>query len=205
MTPKLHREFLRLAGDVSPELRDHMRRLGPLTMPNRKPLGIAQFLARVIIGQQLSTKAARTIWGRIKTAADASGEKIPGFFSADNLATLRACGASGNKAKALIAINEAHSDGRIRAARLRRLDPEARYATLKELHGVGQWTIDMAAMFYFGDTDVWPEGDLAVSRTFRTYLDKRQLKRYDDHVARFAPNRSYLALYMWRIIDGVPQ
>ena len=62
----------------------------------------------------------------------------------------------------------------------------------------------MAAMFYFGDTDVWPEGDLAVSRTFRGYLNKRQLRRYEDTVARFAPNRSYLALYMWRIIDGIP-
>ena len=204
MTPKLHRTLLATAADVSPALHNHMRQLGPVTMPNRKPLGIAQFLARVIIGQQLSTKAANTIWNRIRTAAKDSEQRIPAFFTQENLATLRACGASGNKAKALLASNEAHNDGRIAAARLRRLEPAARDAALKELHGIGQWTIDMAAMFYFGDTDVWPEGDLAVSRTFRGYLDARQLKRYEDTVARFAPNRSYLALYMWRIIDGIP-
>lgn len=204
MTPQLYRNLLATAAEVSPTLHGHMRQLGPVSMPNRKPLGIARFLARVIIGQQLSTKAAATIWKRITIAADAEGQNIPAFFTADNVATLRACGVSGNKAKALLAINEASADGRIAAARLRRLDPAARDATLKELHGIGQWTIDMAAMFYFGDTDVWPEGDLAVSRTFRGYLNKRQLKRYEDTVARFSPHRSYLALYMWRIIDGIP-
>lgn len=204
MTPQLYRALLATASEVSPALHDHMRQLGPVTMPNRKPLGIAQFLARVIIGQQLSTKAANTIWNRIKAAANESEQRIPAFFTAENLATLRACGASGNKAKALLAINEAHSDGRIAAARLRRLEPAARDAALRDLHGVGQWTIDMAGMFYFGDPDVWPEGDLAVSRTFRSYLNKRQLRRYEDTVRRFTPNRSYLALYMWRIIDGIP-
>jgi len=204
MTPKLHREFLGVAGEFSPDLRDHMKRLGPVTMPNRKPLGIAQFLARVIIGQQLSTKAARTIWGRVKTAANQSEQKIPGFFCEENYTELRECGCSNNKAKALIAINEAHSDGRITAARLRRLDRETRDVTLRELHGVGQWTIDMAAMFYFGDTDVWPQGDLSVSRTFGHYLTQRQMKRYDEYVARFAPNRSYLALYMWEAADALP-
>ncbi|MGR9090778.1 MAG: DNA-3-methyladenine glycosylase family protein, partial [Gammaproteobacteria bacterium] len=111
MTPKLHRTLLATAADVSPALHNHMRQLGPVTMPNRKPLGIAQFLARVIIGQQLSTKAANTIWNRIRTAAKDSEQRIPAFFTQENLATLRACGASGNKAKALLAINEAHNDG----------------------------------------------------------------------------------------------
>ena len=49
MTPKLHRQFLDIAGEFSPELRGHMRDLGPVQIPNRKHLGIAQFLARVII------------------------------------------------------------------------------------------------------------------------------------------------------------
>jgi DNA-3-methyladenine glycosylase II len=204
MTPELHREFLVIARDFSPVLHEQMRRLGPVSIPNRKHLGIAQFLARVIIGQQLSTKAARTIWTRITNAARAADEGIPQFFRPANVAALRACGASGNKAKALLAINEAHGDGRLGAARLRRMDSAARTQALLELHGVGQWTVDMASMFYFAETDVWPLGDLAVARTFHGYLNARQRRRADAYVARFAPNRSYLAFYMWQILDNVP-
>jgi len=204
MTPKLHREFLAIAADISPRLRTHMRELGPVRIPNRRHLGLAQFLARVIIGQQVSTKAANTIWSRIKIAAREAEQKIPQFFTAENAATLRSCGASGNKTKALLAINEAYADGRITAAGLRRLDESERRQTLLALHGVGQWTVDMASMFYFGDRDIWPLGDLAVARTFNRYLDERQLQNADDYVARFAPYRSYLAFYMWRILDNVP-
>jgi len=204
MTPKLHRQFLDLAGEFSPELRGHMRDLGPIQIPNRKHLGIAQFLARIIIGQQLSTKAAHTIWSRIKTAARDADERIPQYFSENNFDELRACGASGNKAKALLAINEAYADGRIAPARLRRMDFDSRSAALLELRGVGQWTVDMASMFYFGDTDIWPEGDLAVARTFSGYLNARQARKMDDIVARFSPNRSYLAFYMWQVLDAVP-
>ena len=79
-----------------------------------------------------------------------------------------------------------------------------RMSILLVLRGVGQWTVDMASMFYFQDTDIWPEGDLAVSRTFRTYLTANQARNMHDIVARFVPNRSYLALYMWKVLDGVP-
>ncbi|HJP34685.1 MAG TPA: DNA-3-methyladenine glycosylase 2 family protein [Gammaproteobacteria bacterium] len=204
MTPKLHRQFLDIAGEFSPELKQHMRRLGPVQIPNRKYLGLPQFLARIIIGQQLSTKAAHTIWSRIKAAARDAEERIPQFFREDNFEELRACGASANKARALLAINEAFADGRLTASKLRRMDFDERSALLLDLRGVGQWTVDMASMFYFGDTDIWPQGDLAVGRTFRGYLDARRARDMDRLVARFAPNRSYLAFYMWQIVDGVP-
>ena len=84
------------------------------------------------------------------------------------------------------------------------MDAAERSALLLELRGVGQWTVDMASIFYFGDPDIWPAGDLAVARTFRGYLSARQARRMDALVERFAPHRSYLALYMWRIIDAQP-
>ena len=202
MTPKLHKRILKLSAGISPDLHSHIKRLGPLQLPNRKHLGIAKFLARVIIGQQLSTKAAHTIWSRIQLAARESNRGIPHFFIDDNVATLRACGASGNKAKALLAINEARQDGRLAPARLRRLDAEERAHVLRELHGVGQWTIDVASMFYFGDTDVWPSGDLTVARQFAGFLTTKQAAKTEDLLAQFSPYRSYLALYMWAIADA---
>lgn len=202
MTPKLHRKFIELAGAFSPGLESHIRRLGPLEIPSRKHLGLPHFLARIIISQQLSTKAAQTIWLRIKSAAREADQRIPQYFSRDNIEAIRACGVSGNKTLALLAINEAHTLRTLSPARLRKMDFETRSATLLELRGVGQWTIDMASMFYFGDKDIWPSGDLAVARTFRSYLSARQARRMDSFVARFSPNRSYLACYMWQIVDG---
>ena len=75
---------------------------------------------------------------------------------------------------------------------------------LLDLRGIGQWTVDMAAMFYFGDTDVWPGGDLSVSRTFERLLTARQRRQQEKFIARFAPHRSYVALYMWRIASAMP-
>jgi DNA-3-methyladenine glycosylase II len=204
MTPKLHRRFVKLSGEFSPQLQQHIKRVGPIGLDSRKHLGIAQFLARVIIGQQVSTKAAATIWGRVKDAARESDQKIPGFFCEANVNTLRACGVSGNKTKALLAINEACVDRRLSPARLRRLDAEARAATLIDIRGVGQWTVDMALMFYFGETDIWPEGDLSVSRTFSDFLSKKDARRRKKILAEFSPHRSYLAVYMWRVLDNPP-
>ncbi|HCU88617.1 MAG TPA: DNA-3-methyladenine glycosylase 2 family protein [Gammaproteobacteria bacterium] len=202
MTPKLHRKFIKLAGAFSPSLESHIRRLGPLEIPSRKHLGLPHFLARTIIGQQLSTKAARTIWLRVKSIARETNQRIPQYFSRDNIEAIRACGVSGNKTLALLAINEAHALGTFSPARLRKMDFETRSETLLELRGVGQWTVDMASMFYFGDKDIWPVGDLAVARTFRSFLNARQARQMDGFAARFSPNRSYLACYMWQIVDG---
>ncbi|TDJ69195.1 MAG: DNA-3-methyladenine glycosylase 2 family protein [Proteobacteria bacterium] len=202
MTPKLHRQFLKLAGEFSPELQRHLRQLGPIQIPNRKHLGLPRFLARIIIGQQLSTKAAHTIWSRVVAAARDANQRIPDYFCEPHVGALRSCGVSGNKVKALLAISEARDDGRLSPARFRRMDFNTRAAALLELRGVGQWTVDMASMFYFRDTDIWPQGDLAVVRTFRSYLTAHQARNMDAIVARFVPNRSYLACYMWRVLDG---
>ena len=59
----------------------------------------------------------------------------------------------------------------------------------------------MALIFYFHLPDVWPEGDVAVQRTFKRLIGRRKPKKA---VARFAPYRSYLALSMWRLVDASP-
>ncbi|MEM8810884.1 MAG: DNA-3-methyladenine glycosylase 2 family protein, partial [Cyanobacteria bacterium P01_G01_bin.38] len=73
---------------------------------------------------------------------------------------------------------------------------------LTAIWGVGQWTADMMSIFYFGDPDIWPDGDV----TARTNLIQLTSARRKTTLtaARFAPHRSYLALYMWRHSDAAP-
>ena len=204
MNKSLHKEFVSTAKAFSNNLAADIAAVGPITIPSRKHQGIGEFLSRVIIGQQLSTKAAATIWQRVRDCAKQEHTRVIDFFQDKNVPALRDCGVSGNKAKALLAISQGVSDGTLNTRKLNRLSTEDRMAALISIHGVGRWTADMASIFFFDDKDVWPNGDLSVVKVFERYLTKRQSKNAERYAARFHPHRSYLAYYMWHLADGVP-
>ncbi|HUB94447.1 MAG TPA: hypothetical protein VL993_00930 [Stellaceae bacterium] len=199
MTPELHRWFVETASRQSQKLARDIAAHGPLWFPDREDHGPAAFLARAIIGQQISAAAARGIWARIETSARDRGMSIADFFRHTDAPTLRACGLSGNKAKAVLHIQEAAALGLL--GELRTLDAAERAQRLLGIWGVGPWTRDMTAIFYCRDPDIWPEGDLAVMRAFRGYIGRRKPAKAS---ASFAPYRSLLALYMWRFAGGQP-
>jgi len=155
------------------------------------------------VGQQLSTKAAQSIWSRVAEAA-ASESRPLDFFTPENTARLRACGLSGAKVEALLGLRFAAAEGQVDARALGRKSHAERAGTLTRLRGIGPWTADMVSMFFFRDPDIWPLGDLAVRKTFERYVGDH--KRLDLHsgAALFAPYRSFLALYMWRIANNGP-
>ncbi|MFL6653381.1 MAG: DNA-3-methyladenine glycosylase family protein [Sulfurifustis sp.] len=202
MTPRVHRHFISTARRVSPSLHAAIVQIGRLEMPDRRGRGFAWFLARVIVGQQLSTSAARSIWARVEIAVKANGGSVPECFTGKNARVLRACGLSQNKVKALIAIREAHAAGLLSVQRLRRMTHAERSVHLTAIWGVGQWTADMASIFYFRDVDVWPQGDLGVYRGLERVTGKRSRRTLLKIANAFAPYRSFLALYMWRVLDG---
>ncbi|MGR8946600.1 MAG: DNA-3-methyladenine glycosylase family protein [Gammaproteobacteria bacterium] len=204
MDKPLHKHFIATAAAFSPQLAGDIKAAGPLVIPNRKHQGIGDFLSRVIIGQQLSTKAAATIRQRVQTAAKAKHSRVIDFFHEKNVAALRECGVSGNKTKALLAIREAVAEGTLNTRKLNRLSIDERTRALTSIYGVGGWTADMASIFFFSDKDIWPDGDLSVVNVFQRYLNKRQSRTAERYAARFSPHRSYLAYYMWHLADGVP-
>jgi len=197
----IHRRFITLAEAFSPPLAADIRAVGPIAWPKRSAGDIGRFLARAVVGQQLSTTVARVIWSRIEALPRVDRGDALAIFAPANAQALRACGVSGAKAKALAAIREAHVAGRLDDRILRAMPPGERTEHLRDIWGIGQWTCDMAAIFHFRDPDVWPEGDAAVARTFARYIGRRKPART---AARFAPRRSLLALYLWAIIDRMP-
>lgn len=201
MTAKVHRHVVKTAARVSPPLQEALLRIGVIAPPERGRRTLARFLARAITGQQLSTVAARAIWARVEAAVKDRESSIPEFFCAPNARMLRRCGMSQAKVRALIAIREAQEDGLLSVRRLSRLAHAERSARLREIRGVGQWTADMASIFYFGDPDVWPEGDVGVYRGLERIIGKRSKRTVLRLAAAFSPYRSFLALYMWRILD----
>lgn len=198
---ELHPSMVRIARKISPALAAAMHRVGPPEWPRRDDQSLARYLARIVVGQQLSTRAAATIWQRVETLAQQLATDIPALALTSDMNALRACGLSGNKLLCLQGLAAAEANGQLDHEPLARLAPEARAKHLTALRGVGPWSADMLALFYFRDPDIWPLGDLAVRKTFEHYF--KDQPGVDLTAAAFAPRRSLLALYMWRIANNL--
>lgn len=200
MSQVIHERFVAIAEGLSPALTEAMTRGGPVEFSFDDSQPLAERLCRSVAGQQLSVKAARAIWSRVLTAA---GETpLADFFIEANSDALRACGLSGAKTRAICAIAEQARLGELEAEALRPLDHTERSRRLTALWGVGQWTADMVSIFYYGDEDVWPDGDVAARKTLTRLTSPR--RKTTRTAARFAPHRSWLALYLWRHVDAPP-
>ena len=199
MSESRHRRFVATARAVHPDLAAAVSAAGPLPRLEAPRLELAEALCRAVVGQQLSTRAARAIWGRLTAAA---GDDLLGHLRSATPEELRACGLSAAKVRTLAAIRAAYDAGELEPRRLGRLDCRERAAALTAIHGIGPWTADMLALFWFRDPDVWPGGDLAVRRTLQRLTAPDQPAQ--ETAARFAPYRSLLARYLWRITDLQP-
>lgn len=201
---QIHKRFLEIAPSLSAKLAEAIAQVGPVEIisPQYSPgVPFAERLCRAITGQQLSVKAARAIWGRVVERVPEDKTLIE-YFSAVDADVLRVCGLSRAKVKAVRAIAEAALSDQLNAADLSRLSIAERTQSLTALWGVGQWTVDMMNIFYFGERDVWPDGDVAARKTLEKLTSRR--RKTTRTAARFSPYRSYLALYMWRYVDAKP-
>jgi len=202
MTYAIHRHCIKTAAGVSPRLKAALIQVGRLKPLARRGRSLPQFLARAVVGQQLSTAAARTIWARIEAAVREHRSAIPDFFTEQHKPILRRCGVSNAKAQALIAIRAAQAAGVLATRRLRAMDHARRSQHLCAIWGIGQWTADMTSIFYFRDPDIWPQGDGGVYRAMCRLTGRRSKAALAKLATGFAPYRSFLALYMWRTLDS---
>ena len=139
------------------------RRLKPVlrvagTVPLRRTLPGFAGLARVIIGQQVSTASAEAIWSRF---AAAFPDGRPETFAPADEATLRAVGLSGAKIATLRAVAAAVAEG-LDLNGLAALPGDEAHARLTAIKGIGPWTADVYLLFCLGHADVFPAGDLAL-------------------------------------------
>lgn len=197
----LHNRFLEIAKDISPRLHEAIEQCGPARLSRRaKDACLATTLCRAVAGQQLSTSASATIWNRVLEKM--GQQELVEFMSEVDVEALRRCGLSQAKAKTCKEVATATQAGQLDVDYLGKLQHETRSEQITQIWGVGQWTADMIGIFFFGDRDVWPAGDVTVCKTLQTLIGKR--RSIERSAAKFAPQRSYLALYMYRIADARP-
>lgn len=170
----------------------------------RKPFDPVDALARAILYQQLSGKAAATIVGRVETAIGSNRLHFDTLGRIDDIA-LRACGVSGNKTLALRDLATREARGEIPdLRRMSTMSEDAIVEALVPIRGIGRWTVEMMLMFRLGRPDVLPVDDLGV-RKGAQFVDKLETaptpKELVARGERWGPYRTYAAQYLWRIAD----
>lgn len=160
-----------------------------------------------IISQQLSTKAADTIQGRVHALVGARPHLRPAHLLSARHADLRACGLSHAKARWMVEIARRTEAGEFSFRRLARLDDEAAIEALDALPGIGRWSAEMYLMFALGRLDIFAMDDVGLRRGVnRLYGNGRKLSdRRTRMITRaWAPYRSVASWYLWRLGDEEP-
>jgi DNA-3-methyladenine glycosylase II len=182
---------------------------GPLDQEARRrgrPADPYGALLRSIVGQQLSTKAARSIYGRLTEQFGGRAPTPQELLDADP-EVVRSAGLSRPKVKYLRSLAEHVLSGQLDFDRLPDLGDEEVERELTAVKGLGQWTAHMFLIFHLGRPDVLPGGDLGVRRAVeRAYgleglPSAEELERLGE---RWAPYRSLASLYLWESLDNAP-
>jgi DNA-3-methyladenine glycosylase II len=162
-------------------------------------------LARAICGQQISVKAAQSVWNRVTLCLEES--ITPEAVIATKRKKLRACGLSDRKTEYIADLAQHFADGKIHERRWPQMDDEAIIAELTDVRGIGRWTAEMFLMFNLLRPDVFPLDDLGVQKGIRVnYFKGRKvsLSRMRKLGESWRPWRSVATWYLWRSLEPIP-
>lgn len=166
-------------------------------------------LARSIVGQQISVKAAQSVWDRFSTAVCAGTPQsiTPVAVMAMSVAQLRGCGLSQRKAEYLGDLAQRFDQGDLLPARWPGMDDEAVIAELIRVRGIGRWTAEMFLIFNLLRPDVLPLDDIGLLRAMGLHWLQGVTPtraQAQDLAQRWAPWRTAATWYLWRSLDPVP-
>ncbi|HEV2840494.1 MAG TPA: DNA-3-methyladenine glycosylase 2 family protein [Chthoniobacterales bacterium] len=163
-------------------------------------------LAESIAYQQLSGKAAATIFGRVRALYPGRKWLDPKLILATPDEKLRGCGLSGSKTAALKDLAAKALDGTVPTGRmLARMKDEEIIERLTTVRGIGRWTVEMLLIFELGRLDVWPVADYGVQKGFAKTFGRKKLpttKQFAKIGEKWRPYRSVAAWYFWRALDS---
>jgi DNA-3-methyladenine glycosylase II len=199
-------DYLRRADPVLRRLIDEQGPIDPATDRRGSRPDAYEALARAIVGQQLSTEAAGSIWGRL---LEQFGGRMPTpaeLLEAD-AATIRGAGLSNAKVEFLRDLAERIESGELELERLADLADEDVIAELIRIKGVGRWTAEMFLIFHLARADVVSTGDLGIRRAVKLAYGLEALPgptELERLAEPWRPHRTLACLYLWRSLANVP-
>lgn len=166
-------------------------------------------LARSIVGQQISVKAAQAVWDRYALAVGgaACAPFSPAGVQALALPAMREAGLSARKCEYLLDLARHFADGQVHVAAWDAMDDEAIIAELVAIRGIGRWTAEMFLIFHLMRPDVLPLDDLGLIKGISVnYFSGEPVSRAEARELgeSWAPYRSVATWYIWRSLDPLP-
>ncbi len=169
-------------------------------------------LARSIVGQQISVKAAQAVWERLLTLfgqlpPDQRAPLPVAEVLAQPVQTLREVGLSARKVEYLLDLARHFADGQVHVAQWRDMDDEAIIEELIDIRGIGRWTAEMFLIFHLMRPNVLPLDDLGLIKGIsQSYFSGEPVSRAEarDIAEAWAPYRTVGTWYLWRSLDPLP-
>lgn len=161
-------------------------------------------LARAVVGQQISVKAAQSVWERLHAACP---KLTPTQFLRAGTEKLAGCGLSKRKAEYMIDLADHFKAGRVHVAEWAQMDDEAVIAELTQIRGIGRWTAEMFLMFNLMRPNVLPLDDIGlINAISANYFSGEPVTRSEarEVAANWEPWRTVATWYMWRSLDPLP-
>jgi DNA-3-methyladenine glycosylase II len=198
---------------ADPAMASLIERLGELDVETRlrrrgdeRPADPYGALLRAIVGQQLSTKAARTIYGRVCELFGGSAPSPEQLLEASE-EDLRGCGLSGRKVEYVRDLAAHVLSGELELERLGDLGDEEVIAEIVAVRGLGQWTAEMFLLFHLERPDVLSGGDLGIRKAIQIEYEMEEMptpRRVLEIGEAWRPHRSLASLYLWESLANVP-
>lgn len=162
-------------------------------------------LVEAIVSQQLSTRAAATIYGRVRALLPDGGTPTPEALQLIPDAALRGAGLSRQKLGYMRDLSLKVLDGSINTAGLSELTDEQIVTELTKIKGIGRWTVEMLLIFRLTRPDVFPAGDLGIVKAIQRAYNLRKtpdVKRLHAIAERWRPYRSVASWYLWASLEN---
>ena len=190
-----------------PKLSALMKRVGPCLLPAARTRHPFAALVRAVVSQQLSGKAAQTIYDRVLALVGGVDGLAPESLLALTPESMRAAGLSRQKISYVRDLADHVCDGRLDLAALEDLSDAEVIAAITAVRGFGRWSAEMFLIFRLNRPDVFPVDDLGIVKGVQTLfgLKRRPAPRTMERLAEpWRPYRSIAAWYLWRVHEKVP-
>ena len=200
MSKKAHNYLLKTGDKYCPLLSKIVTQNGVITIDVPKNLDVFDCFAQTVVEQQLSYKAAKSIWRKVTDSAKDMNIKLIDYFDEKNFELIKINGLSQNKIKSIMGAKEAINNGSISMNIIQDLPYKEYKDLVKSLWGFGDWSAEMIAIFYLGRTNVWSDGDLVLKKGIEEICENSSIAPH-ELVELVDPFQSYLALHIWRHKD----
>ncbi len=175
---------------------------GEAMLNYRKPF---HTLARAIVGQQISVKAADSVWAKFEVLL---GEMRPERYLQQQEEALRACGLSRSKIAYIRNIAEGFTSHQLQPEHWEQMEDEAVIKQLTAIKGIGQWTAEMFLIFHLHRPDILPLGDIGLIKAMQRHYALPETMKEKERLVELAkpwqPYRTVATWYLWRSLDPVP-